>query len=163
MKDDEIEYSNHKLASDEKNGGIRRFNNPEAAIAQLNTDFNEWSTILTQNSVNASYAIIAANWAVHGSSGNIMGNNAAKWSIGIVLLFLGANLLGSFIMTKLHYYQFLYAEQYPMKWESEWKNSKSLRHWPYTQGIENLGLSIRWLKALAPIVSCLFFIASLFQ
>jgi hypothetical protein len=143
-------------------GEVHRFETHEAAIAQLNKDFNDWSAILTQNSVNASYAIIAANWAVHGSTGNILSNNAAKWSIGIVLLFLGANLLGSFLMSKLHYDQFLYAEQNPRKWEAEWEAGKSLRYWPYTKGIEFLGVSIRRLKVSAPITACLFFIASLF-
>jgi hypothetical protein len=140
----------------------KRFNSPESAISQLNLDFNDWSAILTHNSVNASYAIIAANWAVHGSSGNILGNSAAKWSIGITIIFLGVNLLASFLMSKMHYDQFLYAERNPEKWSSEWQNSKNHRHWPYTEGIEFLGVTIRRIKVIAPIVSCLLFVVSLF-
>lgn len=156
------EKQEKKVDLGKENYEYKRFKSPETAISQLNVDFNDWSAILSHNSVNASYAIIAANWAVHGSSGNIIGNNAAKWSIGIAISFLGVNLLASFLMSKMHYDQFLYAEQNTERWESEWRNSKKQRHWPYTKGIEVLGVTIRRIKVIAPIASCLLFIASLF-
>jgi len=65
--------------------------------------FNIWSAGLSRHSVQAVYAIIAANWATHVKPNNpILTDKLAVWSMAFCILFIIANILITAILTKLH-------------------------------------------------------------
>jgi len=140
----------------------RRFNSAGEAKEELQTAFNDWGSILTSHSIQIAFAIIAANWAVHGSARVILANCWSKWSMAIVLGFLGLDLLATRLMIWLHYKQILYSEEDVERWNKEYDQAKGKRYWPYTKGIENLGRIFRELKACAPVSAAILFIISLF-
>jgi len=139
------------------------------ALKTLGQAFNDWSSILTTHSIHAAYAIIAANWAVHGSTQNILNNSYAKWSLVIVFVFLGFNILVSGCMKHMHFNQYLHGEKNSKKWETEFKEYEKSRQkgkrtpWPYTECIENLGVAQTFVKICAPIIAATLFIFSLFS
>ena len=133
------------------------------ALKKLGQDFNDWGSILTKHSIQAAYAVIAANWAVHGNAQNIINNSYAKASLVIVFLFLGINIFASGWMIRMHFNQYLHGEESSKRWETEFKKSRSKRtFWPYTKGIEYLGRALRLVKIWAPIIAAALFIFSLF-
>ena len=140
----------------------RRFESAGKALGELQTAFNDWGSILTTHSLQAAYAVIAANWAVHGATKKILDNCWSKWSLTIVLVFLGINLLATRCMVRLHYKQHLYAGENPNQWQREYEQSKGKRYWPYTKCIEYLGVALRELKAWGPVIGAFLFVLSLF-
>jgi hypothetical protein len=151
-----------QIPSSDPDVDLKPYKTPGEAKAKIGTDFNDWSGILTQHSIQASFAIIAANWAVHGSTGKILSNSYSKTSIIVILALLGANLISSWLMTVLHYKRYMYAEDNNEQWRDEYMRSEKIAHWPYTATISYLGSSMRLIKMVAPIVSAAFFVASLF-
>jgi len=140
----------------------RRFNSAGEAKKELQTAFDDWCSILTSHSIQIAFAIIAANWAVHGSASGILANCWSIWSMAIVLGFLGLNLLATWFMIWLHYKQILYSEEDVERWNKEYDQAKGKRYWPYTKSIENLGVIFRELKVWAPVLAAILFIISLF-
>ena len=140
----------------------RRFNSAGEAKEELQTEFNYWGSILTSHSIQIAFAIIAANWAVHGSARVILENCWSIWSMAIVLGFLGLDLLATRLMIRLHYKQILYSEEDVERWNKEYNQAKGKRYWPYTKRIENLGIIFRELKVWAPVLAAILFIISLF-
>jgi hypothetical protein len=139
------------------------FTSAGEALKKLGQDFNDWCSILTTHSIQAAYAIIAANWAVHRTTDAILNNSFAKWSLVIVFVFLGANLIGTRWMIRMHYDQFIYAEKDAERWKKEFEESRGKRcFWPYTKGIEHLGVFMRELKIWAPVIGATLFVLSLF-
>lgn len=139
-----------------------QFESAGQALSKLSDDFNDWSSILTTRSIQAAYAIIAGNWAVHGSAQQIIANPYAKASIVVVFVFLAANLVATRLMIWMHYKQYMYAESDPERWEKEFSVCRTLRFWPYTKGIDCLGIALRWLKTVAPLLAAILFLISLF-
>lgn len=155
-----------KITKNENFGGNDQseFITAGEALKKLGQDFNDWSSILTTHSVQASYAIIAANWAVHSNANSILANCFSKWSLVIILSFLGLNLLCTQLMIHMHYRQYLYAEKNSERWQKEFIETRGTRtYWPYTKNIEHLGIFMRWLKVWAPVISTFLFIISLFH
>lgn len=140
-----------------------RYKNAGEALAQLNTDFNEWCSILTSHSLQTAYAVIAANWAVHGTAHKILENSWSTWSLALVFAFLGFNLVTTRCMIWLHFRQYMHAEEDNERWKAEFKASQNKRSpWPYTKSIEFLGKALRNVKLAIPLLAALFFIISLF-
>jgi hypothetical protein len=83
------------------NNSFKRYDNPGKALEQLQSDYNRWSSLLTENSIKISYALIGANWAVHGSTGQLLINQYAKFSMITILIFLGINLISTNYITRL--------------------------------------------------------------
>lgn len=135
-------------------------------LSSLGSAFDEWCALLTSHSLQACYALIGANWAVHGNVTEVFNNICAKWSIGLVLSFIGINLLTDFLMVHFHFHQFLHAEKDFDIWVDEYKKHKSViggrTYWPYNKTIENLGIVTRFLKLLLPFIATILFVLSLF-
>ncbi len=132
-------------------------------LKQVGKAFDDWCAILTRHSIQAAYAIIAANWIVHGNTQTVLGNTWSKLSLALVFIFLGLNLLATRWMIKWHYKQYLYADANPERWEKEFEKSKTRQTaWPYTEKTQNLGVWLRRLKVWAPVIATVFFIVSLF-
>lgn len=131
---------------------------------RLQDDFNAWSEMLTTRSIELSFAIIAANWAVHGNENNILNNFFAKWSILIIFVFLGVNLMFTWLLSERLFARHDYAEKNHESWKKEFENYKKEKNpiWPYTHFIEGSPKYLRHLKFLLPLLSASFFIKSLF-
>ena len=141
-----------------------RIKDPGAGLQEVVDAYNDWSSMLTNRSIEASFAVIVANWAVYGSPSLILAKGFAKWSIIVVMVFLAINLLAAFWMSHLHSARFEYAEQDPNRWQREYEKTKgALDPWPYTKAIENLGRWLRVLKAFAPLIAAGLFVVSLFR
>jgi len=142
------------------NHQAREFSSAGEALKKLGQDFNDWSSILTSHSVQLAYAIIAANWAIHGSTQSLLDNWLAKLSMAVILFYLGANLLTTRCMVGMHYNQYLYADKNPDRWQKEFEENK--RFWPYTERIEYLGVGMRFFKVWLPIIAAVLLIFSLY-
>ena len=141
----------------------RRFQNSGEASKELFNGFKDWCSALATYSLQTAYAIIAANWAVHGVTNTILNNLFAKLSIGTIIGFLGLNLLCTGWMALLYQNRSDYTDEDRERWENEFKEAaKKPSPWPYTKLIQGLGLSLRILRTLTPIIAGLFFILSLF-
>ncbi|OVE74484.1 hypothetical protein BVX94_00100 [bacterium B17] len=140
-----------------------RFKTAGEALDRLGRDFNDWSEILTTRSIQAAYALIAANWAVHSSVDAILQNIWAKRSLVSVFVFLGLNLVLSYFITGSLYRQYYRAESNLDAWEKEYeKSNKQPSAWPYTKTSEILGAALRAIKVWMVVLATLFFLVSLF-
>ena len=128
---------------------------------ELTDAYNDWSTGLGKYSVQAAYAIIAANWAVHTKPNTILSNKFATWSIGICVAFITINIFMVWRITEKHYKRLLDAEEDKDGWEKEYQNRANTK-FPYTQEIEYWSKFLRQIKALAPIAAGILFVFSLF-
>ena len=142
---------------------IRRFKDASEAAKEINDQFNDWSSGLSSHSLQAIYAIIAANWAVHRNAADILNNGAAKWSLIIGIGFLGLNiLLGSWLTWRLSKRN-RYISENLNRWENEFGNAKNIvGDWPYTPFMKKLSTVLHILRFAAPFTAASLFIASLF-
>ena len=139
----------------------RKYKQAGDATKELQDAFNDWCSILTSHSVQAGYAIIGANWVVHKETTKILGNCWSKWSIILVVAFLGINLAATYTMTVLHKRRLDHAEEDLNRWSQEFQEVK--KYWPYTECITDLGSKVRLLKCALPFIAAVFFIVSIFQ
>lgn len=87
----------------------------------------------------------------------------ALWSVILVIVFLGLNLLLTAVMGELHRKRIRYIDSDKNRWESEFESAAGdASPWPYTSGIETLGVVMRWCKTLLPFsAGCLFVVGLL--
>ena len=141
----------------------RRFDKAGDATKELFDGFNKWSATVSNYGLHMAYAVIAANWAVYGDAQAILSNLWAKFSVAIVVSFLGLNLLCAWLMTWQYAKRCEYADEDKARWSREFNSEyTSSSAWPYTKFIEGLGDFIRLLKAWAPIIAGIVFILGLF-
>ncbi|MBA7644511.1 hypothetical protein ES703_52255 [subsurface metagenome] len=154
---------NMKLPQEIRNCYQSEYKDAGEGLKQISKAFDDWCAILTRHSIQAAYAIIAANWAVHGNAQTVLDNVWSKLSLASVFIFLSLNLLATRWMIKLHYKHCLYADADPQQWKKDFEDSKARQTaWPYTEKIQNLGVWLRRLKIWAPVLAAVLFIISLF-
>ena len=119
--------------------------------------------MLSSRSLQLSFAIIAGNWAVHKTTEALLANLWAKWSLVVIFVFLGSDLLGTRLMSKSLYARHEYAEADLDRWGRDYETAKGTPGaWPYTSGIQKLGAALRELKLWAPTGAAVLFVISLF-
>ena len=144
-------------------GSAVRFANAGEATKELVEAFNAWSSILTKRSIEVAFAVIAANWAVYGGTREIITNLWARWSVVVALLFLGYNLVATWLMARRHWDRIELAESDHDSWKEACEQTAGTNDpWPYTKKIESLGHTMRSVKAFAPVVGAALFLLSLF-
>jgi hypothetical protein len=142
---------------------FRRFNSPGDGAKELQEGFNAWCSILTKHSIEATLAIIAANWAVYGNTEVILDNIWSKWSLIVAVTFLGLNLVGTGWMTFLYNKHRRYADENKIRWKNLYEEADNkTTPWPYTHLIQAVGSISRFLKVIMPFMATTFFIVSLF-
>ena len=93
-----------------------------------------------------------------------LANCEAKWSLVIAVVILSLNLFLTGIMTFFYYKQIDYADNDKNRWEKEFQDAGENKSspWPYNKRIQRLGVFLLYLKVIAPALSTIFFITSLF-
>jgi hypothetical protein len=126
------------------------------ALESLEGGYAYWSSKITETSVQLSFALIAANWAVHGSDA-LKTELLPRISVACAFLGLMTTLITANCLTKLIDKRQDYAEEDPSRWEAEWQNSQTQKDpWPYTRAIERVGEISRCLRFWFPILGAIF-------
>jgi len=134
----------------------------EEGINRLNVLRNTWSSILTQKSLEAEYAIIGANWVVHGAK--LTEHTFALVSVAIAILHVGVYLLMAWFIYWLLDRQVDYALKDPARWEVEYERRKDPEsNWPFTYAIDRTGEIHNDLKMLFPISAAVCFMMGVSQ
>lgn len=140
----------------------RRLQSPGAAHDELTTGFNELSAALTTYSVYAVYAVIGANWAIHGTAQTLLSNQWAKWSMVIAIGYVAVHLTCVGCMTLLYRRRCDYADHDKKRWAREYANNAARGSpWPYTHLIQRLGGTMRAFHVLGPLASGALLIVSM--
>lgn len=137
------------------------YETPNKALVAVREDYHYWSGKLTETSLQFSYAVIAANWAVFGSVDGILKNRWSKLSVALVVVGLGLGMAGAKWLSELHRKRIDYAA-HAERWADEFrKNTGTQSAWPFTNRIERLGRIFRWAKTWLPLAAGLLFLVAL--
>lgn len=135
------------------------YESPVSAIRAVRERYEYWSAQLTSSSFQLSLALIAANWAVFGSTDALFKNWWALASITTVLLCLWATLVGTARLAEAIGSRIAYAEKDRAAWAHEFKSTAHKDDpWPYSPEIVNLARQLRWAKTWLPTLGGAFFV-----
>jgi hypothetical protein len=127
---------------------------PDDALKKVQDGYEYWSGRLTETSLQMCYGLIGANWLVFGSVNGILHSRWAEWSLLMVLLALGSNVIGAWTLSELLRKRVRYGESHGEKWAKEYKESTGKPvAWPFTDRIQNTGKYMRWIKATFTLAS----------
>ncbi|SPE27193.1 membrane hypothetical protein [Acidobacteriia bacterium SbA2] len=141
------------------------YESPAEGYKKVQTEYEYWTGKLTDTSMQLSYALIAANWAVFGSANSVLHNRYSKWSIALVLFALGVNLFGSWLLGELHRARAVGAETRSSEWNLEWERYKGQTNprWPFTRSIIAVGRTMRYIKVWFPLIGGGLFLIALLR
>jgi hypothetical protein len=140
------------------------YESPSDALKAVRDDYLYWTEKLTDTSLQLSFAVIAANWAVFGSVDKLLSNFWSKLSIGLVIFALLLGVFGAKWMGELHRRQVDHAESDLTRWDAEFKANAGKRvPWPFTSAIEYFGRVMRELKAWLPLLAGIAFLIALIR
>ena len=130
---------------------------------KVRDEYEYWTGKLTDTSMQLSYAVIAANWAVFGTANQVLHNRYSKWSIALVLFSLVVNLFGSWLLGELHRSRAVGAETRSVEWKLEWKRYKEHTNplWPFTRSIIAVATVMRQIKVWFPLAGGGLFLIAL--
>lgn len=138
------------------------FQSPNDALKAVRDDYLYWTGRLTDTSLQLSFAVIAANWAVFGTVDHILIRFWSKLSVALVIIGLGLSVAGAKWMGELHRRRVDYAASNPERWGDEFKTTLDTRDpWPFTDGIEFSGRVTRELKTWLPLLAGISFLIAL--
>ena len=143
----------------------RRLTSASAAALELHQHWGAWSAGLGKFALQAAFALMAANWAIHGSSHRgILANVWAKWSMTVgflyltfLLILIGRHVL---LLRRRH----AYADFDRVRWQTEFDRESANvgTPWPYTEEIERNGDVMLWLHFAAPLLMGCLLLVSVF-
>jgi hypothetical protein len=140
----------------------RRFEKASDALTEVKEGYDRWTGGLGSRAVEASFGVLAANWIVFGSARALLENGFAKWSVGVIVVFLGANLLLTALMAKLYGDRCDYADADKERWQSEFAiAARKGNSWPYTPTMDRLGDFLRYMRTWAPVIGGALFLLGL--
>lgn len=138
------------------------YQSPADALKAVREDYLYWTGNLTDTSLQLSYAVLAANWAVFGSVNGILESFWSKLSVALVVVALGLSVWGAKWMGELHRQRIDYAEADAPRWKTEFSETAGKRDpWPFTSKIESLGRLTRNAKTWFPLGAGVSFIIAL--
>jgi hypothetical protein len=139
------------------------YKTPGEALVAVQEGFNYWSGKLTDSSYSLSIAVIGANWAVFGSVDKILHNHWAQWSLAVVILGLGVNLVGMKLLSDAHRKRMDWGEQHRSEWIKDFNDTKGDRkEWPFTKGILRWARFFRECRTWLPLIGGMCFLVALF-
>jgi hypothetical protein len=140
------------------------YSDGQDALKAVRDDYLYWTGRLTETSVQLSYSVLGANWAVFGSVDKILTNFWSKMSVLLIVLSLGFSVFGAKAMGERHLDRINYAEADPGRWNTEFAATAGKRDpWPFTSGIESLGGAMRFGKTWLPLIAGALFFMALFR
>lgn len=124
------------------------------ALKAVNSSFNSWTQALSDRSVQLSYALVAANWAVFSTTDQLLAAPWAVASLAIVIGFLVLNLVITRIIAEKLRARYDYAEGNAALWEKEFAEKRGKADpWPFTRGIDQWARAIRELRTWLPLLA----------
>jgi hypothetical protein len=137
------------------------YQSPNEALKAVREDYFYWTGKLTDTSLQLSYAMVAANWAVFGSVDKLLNNFWSMLSVSLVIVGLGLSVVTAKWMGELNRARIDYAETDLSRWEAEFReNARKRVPWPFTRSIESLGRAMREARTWLPLIAGVsFFIA----
>lgn len=141
----------------------RRFKDAGDASKELYDDFGAWTASLGKYALQLAFALMAANWALHGSSKNILDNPWATASMFCAVLYLTAFVVLMRLRTEEVRRQYEYAEGNKDLWHQEYLDNLQIdSRWPYTKRCEDLAGLLQWLHFLGPLLCGLLLLISVY-
>jgi hypothetical protein len=132
---------------------------PAEALKKVCSEYEYWSGRLTEGTLQMSYAVIAADWAVFGSINGILDNFWAKMSLLMVIFGLAANLIGAWFLSEALRKRVEYGEADSPRWNREFTQYReSACAWPFTDPIQKVGGKMRLIKATFALAGAGFLI-----
>jgi len=138
------------------------YSTPAEATKAIQERYNYWTGKLNDVSLQLSFAVIAANWAVFKTTDGAIRNGWSRISIGIAIVGIAANLLATGWLGDALGDRVGYAESDLGRWESEYRtNTGEKTQWPYTDQIVARAKSARRIRIWIPIVGGFFLLIGL--
>lgn len=146
---------------------VTRYKAPGDASTELFTTFNVWTGKLSAYGPQIAFALIAANWAIHGTRTEMLANSWAQLSLLVSVTYLALLLPAMLLSIRLLRKQIEYADVDRARWEREAADNASLpigkkSHWPYTNEIYKLSIALHHCHVWSAFVSGSFLALSLF-
>ncbi len=140
------------------------YDSPRKALEEVGGYYKGWSAKLTEASLQMCYALIGANWVVFGTVGHILESNFAKLSLLMVMLTLGINVIGAWILSESMRMRFDWAEGHCTEWQQQFDNAAGQRDpFPFTRFHESVGFWMRQIKAIFPLIGAILLIVGAIQ
>jgi hypothetical protein len=137
-----------------KNEATGTYESSTDALKEISGAFDYWSGQVTATSLQMCYGLIAANWVVFGSVGNILHSRYAIVSLFLVLLALTFNMLSAYGLAEYMRNRFGYAVYDRNRWEAEFQHEKiKPTTWPYAKWTEGASIATRAIKIILPLAS----------
>ncbi|MEK7996138.1 MAG: hypothetical protein AAB403_20255 [Planctomycetota bacterium] len=144
--------------------GSTLYSTPAQAMTALDVAYKSWTRRLTETSLQLSYAVLAANWAVFGSVDNIVQNAFARWSVALVVITLASNVAVAGWLGRTHKALIDSAQAKPAEWAERFRETaKAKNAFPFTEEIEKTAGALRVAKVWLPLAAGAAFIAALFH
>ena len=141
----------------------RRFKTAADATSELHDHFGNWTAGLGKYGLQIAFALMAANWALHGSNAALLRNPWAKWSMVVAVVYLALLLLSIGYMVRLSWQRREYADADKARWAAEFEaNADRPSAWPYSPAMEHAGNAMAVLHVLGPLVSGALLMVSIF-
>lgn len=132
----------------------RRFKNAGEAAKEVHTAYNDWTSSLGKHGLQLTFALMAANWAFHGTTKSILDDWLSTASMLIALVYLTTFLALTYWLVLEHRKCHERTDADKIVWANEFQKSASGKSsWPYTKTCETLGDTLHFLHFAAP-VSC---------
>jgi hypothetical protein len=135
---------------------------PADATKAIQERYNYWTGKLNDVSLQLSFAVIAANWAVFKTTDSVIQNGWSRMSIAIAIAGIGANLLATWWIGDALGDQVGYAETDLARWESEYQtNTGKKTEWPFPERMVALAKLARRIRIWIPIIAGLVLLMGL--
>jgi heme/copper-type cytochrome/quinol oxidase subunit 2 len=138
----------------------RRFQQPADATKELHDHFNAWTGGLSSYALQVTFALIGANWALHGSQ--IFDDRWATLSMTVAILYLAIRLVLYGAMVLVTWYRHRYADADKQRWAQEFHESADKESaWPYSRWNDIIGATLHWLHVILPLTCGVLLLVSI--
>jgi hypothetical protein len=135
------------------------FESAKEALDKVQDTYDYWSGKLTDITLQISFALIGANWAIFNSVNGILGSYWSKASMVCVLLALVSNVIAALALSEMSNARVGYAEENLVRWEKEFKENTGKKvAWPFTDRINFVGTLMRFVRTALIVLGGVFLI-----
>lgn len=125
-------------------------------------DYHYWTGRVSEWSVQLSYSVLAANWAVFTTLNGIMSNVWSYLSVAVAVLNLFLMVIFAAALALLHLLQVKKAEHNLEMWETQFRKATGkIDPWPFTTQIEFVANVFLGVRAITPVLAAILFFVAL--